>query len=714
MRSVLIANRGEIAVRIARAVARRGLRSVVVHPADDASSLHVRLAERSVPLPGRGAAAYLDQEAIIAAAGQAGCDAIHPGYGFLSENAEFARLCAAAGLTFIGPSPEVLDLFGNKARARALAQDVGVAAQIAIAQGCSLVDLGLREPPAVRGFAIQARINLEAIGADGTVAPQTGTIVDLHGPSGPGIRFDHYAYAGYSTSLSYDSLVGKVIAHDADFPHATALLAQALREIRIDGVGTNLPFLRAIVADRTFRSGHLDTGFIGEHLQSLLAGSVEDVRLAIGNGGPAAGGVVEKAAGDQPGEPVSAPMHGVVVGIAVAPGSRVRAEDTLIVLEAMKMEHVVRARRAGRVLSVAVAEGQSVVERQLLLRLDVNEDADDDAASPPSSIVQDEGWQPEVDEIGRRKAAARAHGGADKVARQKAQGKLTARERIEALLDGGSFREIGALTAFSRYDADGALVASTPANFVAGTGTIAGRTVMVGGDDFTIRAGSGDAARHEKQIFAERYAREMRMPVVRLLDGASGGGSVTIAQEAGYQYLPVNPGWDAVVDLLSLTPVVAAALGPTVGLGAARLAMSHLSIMVEGIGQVFTAGPPIVAAATGEHMDKEALGGTAVHGNSGVVDRVVGSEEEAFTTVRSFLSYLPASVFELPPVDATADPADRREDDLLRAIPRNPRAAYRLAPILDAIFDAGRSSPMPAMVTARSRALRGWTAIPSA
>lgn len=125
---VLIANRGEIAIRIARAAQDLGLRTVAVHSTDDATSLHTKVADASVPLAGLGARAYLDIQAVIAAAQASDCDAIHPGYGFLSEQAEFAAQCAAAGITFIGPTPEHLSLFGDKTRAReaAIAADVPV------------------------------------------------------------------------------------------------------------------------------------------------------------------------------------------------------------------------------------------------------------------------------------------------------------------------------------------------------------------------------------------------------------------------------------------------------------------------------------------------------------------------------------------------------------------------------------------------------------
>jgi acetyl-CoA carboxylase carboxyltransferase component len=162
-----------------------------------------------------------------------------------------------------------------------------------------------------------------------------------------------------------------------------------------------------------------------------------------------------------------------------------------------------------------------------------------------------------------------------------------------------------------------------------------------------------------------------------------------MAEEAGFTYVPVNPAWDAVVDNLSLMPVVAVCAGPTVGLGAARLVMSHLSVMVAGVGQLFTAGPPVVRGATGEDLTKEELGGVAVHRRNGAVERFVATEHEAFDVVRAFLSYLPRSVFETPPTIGNDDEPTRRDDSLLGAVPRSPREPYRIEPILDAIFDTG-------------------------
>src|SRR5574337_391598 len=125
-KKLLIANRGEIAVRLIRAAADMGLATVAVHGADDARALHVRMADEAVQLPLQGPAAYLDIDALVDAATARGCDAVHPGYGFLSESAAFASAMNAAGVCFVGPSPQLLDLFGDKSKALALARECRV------------------------------------------------------------------------------------------------------------------------------------------------------------------------------------------------------------------------------------------------------------------------------------------------------------------------------------------------------------------------------------------------------------------------------------------------------------------------------------------------------------------------------------------------------------------------------------------------------------
>jgi acetyl-CoA carboxylase carboxyltransferase component len=218
-------------------------------------------------------------------------------------------------------------------------------------------------------------------------------------------------------------------------------------------------------------------------------------------------------------------------------------------------------------------------------------------------------WKPELDELRRREELARRMGGAERVERQRAAGKLTVRERVERLFDDSTFHETGALAGRAEYDDDGELTGFVPANAVVGRGRIDGRRAVVQADDFTVRGGAADAAIWQKMVWAERAAHELREPLVRLVDGTGGGGSVKTLETMGYSYIPPLPGFDVVVENLSRVPVVAAALGPCAGLGAARVVLSHFSVIVEGSGQLFVAGPPVVAAAMGETPDKEQLGG---------------------------------------------------------------------------------------------------------
>ena len=298
-------------------------------------------------------------------------------------------------------------------------------------------------------------------------------------------------------------------------------------------------------------------------------------------------------------------------------------------------------------------------------------------------------WQPELDDLRRRQELAERMGGPDKIRRQHEAGRLTVRERLAELLDDGSFHEVGALAGTAVYDDGGELERFTPANFVTGTGRIDGRKVVVGGDDFTVRGGAADASIAGKQIFSEQLANELRLPLVRLVEGTGGGGSVKMLEQMGRTYVPVNPGWDYVVDNLSVVPVVAAGLGPVAGLGAARLCAAHLSILVEGTAQLFVAGPPVVRGGIGEDVDKEQLGGSRVHSRNAAVDLVAASEADAFGMIRRFLSYLPASAYQLPPVIAAQDPPGRRDQTLLAAVPRDRRQPYRIRDILRAVFDAG-------------------------
>jgi acetyl-CoA carboxylase carboxyltransferase component len=322
-------------------------------------------------------------------------------------------------------------------------------------------------------------------------------------------------------------------------------------------------------------------------------------------------------------------------------------------------------------------------------------------------------WSDELEELQRRRELAARMGGEERVARQHAAGRLTVRERIERLVDKESFAEVGALTGSASYDDDNNLAGFTPTNFVTGRGQIDGRRVVVAADDFTVRGGAADASIHEKQVYAERMAGELGVPLIRLIDGTGGGGSVKTLEDHGRTYVPHNPGWDQVVDNLARIPVVALALGPVAGLGAARLVSSHVAIGVRGLAQVFVAGPAVVEAGMGESVDKEGLGGIDVVARAGTVDIVVDTEDEAFDAVRAVLSYLPSNAQLLPTrsTDTTDDP--HRVDDALRdLVPHDRRAPYDVRRALTSVFDEGSvlelgGSFARSTVTALAR-LDGW------
>lgn len=297
-------------------------------------------------------------------------------------------------------------------------------------------------------------------------------------------------------------------------------------------------------------------------------------------------------------------------------------------------------------------------------------------------------WAKDVEELRRREELAEQMGGAEKVARQHARGKLDARARIAGIVDAGSFREIGKIAGKGQYGPDGELLDLAPSNLVFGRANVEGRPVVASADDFTVRGGAADAAIHRKFVQCEQMAHTLKLPLIRMIDGTGGGGSVRTLEDIGATYVPATPGWDHVVRNLETVPVVALALGPTAGLGAARVVASHYSIMVKGLSQLFAAGPAVVEAI-GEASDKESLGGSAIHTRNGVVDEEVGDEYEAFARARRFLSYLPSHVGQAAPRVASADPVDRREEVLLGIVPHEAKQVYSMRRVLDAVFDRG-------------------------
>jgi acetyl-CoA carboxylase carboxyltransferase component len=300
-------------------------------------------------------------------------------------------------------------------------------------------------------------------------------------------------------------------------------------------------------------------------------------------------------------------------------------------------------------------------------------------------------WKPELDELARREAFAREMGGVEKVKRQRDQGRLTVRERIDKMVDASSFHEIGAVSGIGEYDEHGELKHLTPANCVFGRGKVDGRTVVVVGDDFTVRGGSADASISAKPLMAEEMAHDFRLPIIRIIEGSGGGGSVKTIETKGAANLPGGIGGNRwyryTTENLAYVPVVGLGLGSVAGLGAARLAASHYSIMTRN-SAMFVAGPPVVKRL-GQDLSKQELGGADIQTRAGGIDDAVDTEEEAFAKARRFLSYLPSSVFELPPMLPCSDDPERIDESLIKAVPRSRRQVYKMRPIIESVFDKG-------------------------
>jgi acetyl/propionyl-CoA carboxylase alpha subunit/acetyl-CoA carboxylase carboxyltransferase component len=605
-----------------------------------------------------------------------------------------------------------------------------IEAQFRIAAGASLGELGLADQDRVgdpRGYAVQARV----------VVQGAGVIAAYKEPSGAGVRVDGNGYGGYQPPPQFDPLLAKVICTASDYRAAVARTRQALAEYQVAGLPTNLPQLDGILAHEAVRSGDARTSLLeeapelsqrpqGVAVKGPALALLEQQSLSIGSTATAAG-TAPMALPGLPLEPgqqgVEAPMAGSVVSVPTQTGDRVAPGETLLVVSAMKMESVIAAPCAGEVVGMlSLAEGDSVSAGQIVAAI-----LPDESAAGEVVAYGADTWAPTLDEVDTLRGLAEARlapGSNDPgVVRQRDRGKLTCRERIDLLLDSDSFREVGSIAGFASYDEEGQIDAFTPANSVGGWGNIDERTVVVCADDFTSRGGHADGAIGAKSGYLDRLAIEMRIPSVRLLDGSSGGGSVAAmvpaqkktgeskAKESsgaikagrprvaggGGSFLPGHLGSSMYAEQLATVPVVNMLLGSVVGIGAAKAVLGHFSVMVRDISQLFVAGPPVVSHAMGYDISKEDLGGWHIHCRNGSVDNLAETEAEAATMARRFLSYLPASVYEAPPVLAPdpADPVDRREEALFTIIPRKRtttfdiRRAIRLMADRDSFFEIG-------------------------
>ena len=597
-----------------------------------------------------------------------------------------------------------------------------VEAQFRIAAGASLTELGIEGQDAIqciRGFSIQSRVT----------ATGTGSISGYKEPSGPGIRIDACGYAGYTVTAQFDPLLAKVVATaSGEFAIALSRTRRALEEFQISGLATNLDALVAICSNEQVLRGDARTSLLDDQPDLMRAHGQREGGIVgfldRSTRGATSSSTMSRAAsiptraalprsdGDIE---IRNPMESTVVAWSVAEGDVVGVGDPILAVNAMKMETVITAPHTGRIVATqALAIGNIVGAHEIVALLSPDDSV---IAEGPRKRGSAEDWQSTLDQVATLKSLAKqrlAPGSDDPgVVRQRSRNKLTCRERIELLLDADSFHEIGSVAGFASYDDAGNVVAFTPANHLGGWGTIDQRMTIVCADDFTSRGGHADGAIGAKSGHLDRLSIEMRAPSVRLLDGSSGGGSVaamvprqkkegeSTAKESsgaieagrprvtggGGSYLPGHLGSGMYTDQLATVPVVNMLLGSVVGIGAAKAVLGHFSVMVRAISQLFVAGPPVVKHAMGYDITKEELGDWRIHCTNGSVDNLVENEAEAAAMVRRFLSFLPTSVYEAPPVHSCNDPVDRRAEELFTIISRKRTTTFDIRRAINLMVD---------------------------
>jgi acetyl/propionyl-CoA carboxylase alpha subunit/acetyl-CoA carboxylase carboxyltransferase component len=538
-----------------------------------------------------------------------------------------------------------------------------------VASGEKLDSLGLRV--AATGVALQARVNTETMQPDGTVLPGGGVLARFQPPAGRDVRVDTHGYAGYRVSPHYDSLLAKVITTGASLTEAARRAVRALADFDIDGVPVNISVLQAIL--RAPGLGSHDTGWVDAHAAELAGAAPLSLvpEVARAEAAPAQVAV-------PPGlSAVPAPLSGTVTSVAVSPGDRVYPGDELMVLEAMKMEHEVRAERAGCVHAVTVDVGGTVDAGATLLLVEESADADTEAAAsqaiPPGHI------RPDLAEVIERHRTGLDEGRPDVVQRRHASGHRTARENIAALVDDGSFIEYGALTIAAqrrRRELDD-LIARTPADgLVSGTATVAGQPIAVMAYDYSVMAGTQGVLNHRKTDRLLELAARERLPVVMFAEG--GGGRPGDTDTTAVAQLEV-PTFRLAAQLSGQVPLVAVVSGYCFA-GNAALASACDVIIATADASLGMGGPAMIEGGGLGVVPPGAVGPMSVQVPNGVVDVLVEDEAEAVTVARRYLSYFGG-------VGGDAAPGDQRA--LRHLVPENRLRSYDVRPVLQALCDTG-------------------------
>ncbi|MDE0040005.1 MAG: carbamoyl-phosphate synthase large subunit [Gammaproteobacteria bacterium] len=598
-----------------------------------------------------------------------------------------------------------------------------VQAQIRLAQGASLADLGLDGPEAAmpRGHAIQTRVNMETFGEDGTVRPASGTLTAYETPTGPGVRTDGFGYAGYRTSTAFDSLLAKVVGHSPakDFSGAVARTARALSEFRLEGVGTNISFLQNVLAHDDFAAGRVHTRWVDEHMAELAVPSTNaPQRFAAADAATAptdgfAGARVDtsdplalfdhdakvkaeqaSSATEQIDEPaiagpegstgLSSPIQGTIVSLDVAVDDEVRQGQPVAVVEAMKMEHVIAADRDGIVRQVTMAEGDVVREGYPIVFVEEAEVGGDAAAT--FEELDPDYIRPDLELTYERHAYILDENRPEAAAKRYGRGYRMPRENIDQLVDPGSFKEYWPLIVarqHTRHDME-TLRRNTPADgLIAGLCTInanlfgeeAARAMLVH-YDYTVLAGTQGGRNHYKQDRMYELAERFRIPLILFGEGGGGrpgddgkGPGVAFDTDTFTQFSKLS----------GLVPLISIINGRTFAGNTALVACCDVIIATERT-TVAMGGPAMIEGGGLGIYTPEEVGPMSFQVPNGVVDLLAKDEEEAVDVAKKYLSYFQGSVAEW-------EAHDQRR--LRHVVPENRLRLYDMKEIVHTIADIG-------------------------
>ncbi|MGW4843358.1 carboxyl transferase domain-containing protein [Nocardia brasiliensis] len=530
---------------------------------------------------------------------------------------------------------------------------------------------------AARGYAVQARVNAELVTAGGEVLPSTGTVVEFAAPTGSGVRVDTAAHTGMRQGAQFDSLLAKVIARGASYPAALRRCSDALSETVVRGIDTNLALLRAVL-DSLADGAPVSTSWFEENLAEL-AGSASGY-ASVPHSEPSPVTTVASVELGEDESVVRSPMGGTLVSL-VEPGTVVAAGAEVAVLEAMKMQHVLRAEQALRVRRHLVAPGATVDPHAPLL---IWTPAEHDGPAAADTVVDLDTIRPDLAEVYDRHRVGRDEARPEAVAKRHRLGRRTARENIADLVDDDSFVEYGALAVAAqrlRRTAED-LIANTPADgLIGGVATVnadrfgADRArVVVMSYDYTVLAGTQGMRNHAKTDRLLELARAQGLPVVFYTEG--GGGRPGDTDHGGISGLDVTT-FRAMGALSGRVPLLGLVSGRCFAGNAALLGMCDVVIATPDA-NIGMGGPAMIEGGGLGVYAPEDIGPIEVQRRNGVVHIVAADEAEAARLAQCYLAYFQG------PVDDWTAPEPRLSRHV---VPANRLHAFDIRAAITAVAD---------------------------